>query len=74
MPERELKIFYHVFSDAYDEYFDTLAGAKEDFSALKKRGRQNIRIWEEGEYYENDTPTGEFTELNCIKAVGDFPM
>lgn len=70
MYKKPCKQMYHVFTDGYDNWFKTLKEAKKAIEQLKLEGHENLRIYKETNW---DNQEGIFTDEDCIYSIGNFP-
>ena len=61
------KVFYHVFVDNNDAYFDTQKIAIATARKLKKDGERAVRVYKK--VFEGD----EILKEDCIYSYGGFP-
>ncbi len=59
---------WHVFTDGYDEWYNTLEEADKAYKELCKDGHANVRLYEDTSEVDGDT-----VEENYIIGQGDFP-
>lgn len=64
---------YHIFANETDDFTTDLNKARKIFKEYKNEGFDCIRLYEEFELYENNEPTGDFKDGNCLQSIGDFP-
>ena len=64
---------YHVFTDNYDDFTESLDHANTIIKTWKKQGEVNLRIYEMTYQTKDDYKDDNVLNEDCIFSEGNFP-